>query len=601
MRSNRCSLSNRARRTGLGPLGLSVALALTAVAASAGAVPTTVETVGAVQSAEMAFRRGDCGRAASQYVALAQRVTDERVLARAAAVTLDCGDFGGASKAAAHWRELAPHDPQATLASVRAAAGQYHVPEATAAFEAWLAAGGVAALRPRNDARPTSPRDRPGSASRAAPTDADLLAAEISNLAEQAGVPVTLALLRGVQSPQMHAGVVQLSLAALSLTGWRFHDAINYAQAAQKAGADAAGCQAVLARAYAGLGEAAPALAAAAAATKAAPKEQAFATAETLGLLGRDSDARAELQAMRNKPGMEMQALRRLGVLAYNAGDFDEAKSDFSAVLKDGQSGAVALYYLSAIAERNDEVEAAVRGYLLLRGTGLESAGKARAARLLFKQGQKSEALELLGPENSAGPPAVVTSELARADLLANGGAVQDALVRVEETLARFPNHPDLLYQKSVLLERAGKLDVSLEQIEALLKQRPEDPSLANALGYTLVDHGRELPRADRLIHQALDVEPDNPAILDSAGWLQFKRGAPKAALPLLERAFRLDADGDIGAHWGEVLWSLGDRGHARSVWNRALLADPGNAAVLAAQARAGVPQLPTVSGGTSI
>jgi tetratricopeptide (TPR) repeat protein len=75
----------------------------------------------------------------------------------------------------------------------------------------------------------------------------------------------------------------------------------------------------------------------------------------------------------------------------------------------------------------------------------------------------------------------------------------------------------------------------------------------------------------------------------------------PQAALPLLERAYRLDQDGDIGAHWGEVLWALGDKTKAREVWNRALMADPDNVLVKAAQQRVGVPSLTIQGTGTSI
>jgi tetratricopeptide (TPR) repeat protein len=74
-----------------------------------------------------------------------------------------------------------------------------------------------------------------------------------------------------------------------------------------------------------------------------------------------------------------------------------------------------------------------------------------------------------------------------------------------------------------------------------------------------------------------------------------------REALPLLERAYRLAQDGDIGAHWGEVLWSLGEKSKAREVWNRAALADPDNVLLKAAQQRAGVPQMPATGTGTSI
>ena len=144
------------------------------------------------------------------------------------------------------------------------------------------------------------------------------------------------------------------------------------------------------------------------------------------------------------------------------------------------------------------------------------------------------------------------------------------------------------------MLEKAGHTDAAVTQLEALYRDRPEDGAIANALGFILADHSRDLARAERLISAALKSEPDNPAILDSMGWLDYRRGIAREALPLLERAFRLDQDGDIGAHWGEVLWSLGEKAKAREAWSRALIADPDNAPVKAAEQRAGVPQLST-------
>jgi Flp pilus assembly protein TadD len=158
-----------------------------------------------------------------------------------------------------------------------------------------------------------------------------------------------------------------------------------------------------------------------------------------------------------------------------------------------------------------------------------------------------------------------------------------------------------VLYQKAILLEKAGHTDAAIAQLETLYRDRPQDGAITNALGFILADHNRDLARAQRLISSALKAEPDNPAILDSLGWLQYRRGMLQAALPLLERAFRLDQDGDIGAHWGEVLWTLGDKAKARETWNRALMVDPDNALVKAAQQRAGVPSLSLQGTGTSI
>ena len=537
-----------------------------------------------VLTAEIALQRDDCGRAAANYTIAAQRLADVKLAERATGVALDCGQYPAAERAAARWRQLAPREPAALRAVMRAELGLYKIDDARAAFESWIKDGGGMA---------------PVKGSRGA-TD-DNLAEQVSQVALESGVSATYAMLRGTQATRLQSGRAQLALAGLAFDGWNYREALQYGQRALSAGAERAPTQLLLARAHAGLGEADQAVAAAGAARTAAPKDQSFAAVDVLILLGREREARMALENLRDSAALRPQAERRLGLLAFDRGDYDEAQSVFSTLVKDQESSVIAVYYLAAIAERRGESAAALRGYQMLTGTGLEAAARTRAATILYKAGQRSDALELLQAKEDAAPAARLEAEIAQAQLLSNGGEGNQALARIDDVLARFPGHPDVLYQKSILLEKAGRTDAAIATLEGLYRDRPQDSAISNALGFILADHDRDLPRAQRLISAALKSEPDNPAILDSLGWLEFRRGMLPAALPLLERAYRLDQDGDIGAHWGEVLWAMGDKVKARETWNRALMVDPDNALVKAAQQRAGVPSLPIQGTGTSI
>jgi Flp pilus assembly protein TadD len=108
-----------------------------------------------------------------------------------------------------------------------------------------------------------------------------------------------------------------------------------------------------------------------------------------------------------------------------------------------------------------------------------------------------------------------------------------------------------------------------------MLKERSDDPTLLNALGYTLADHTLELPHAESLIRRALVAMPDNPAAIDSLGWVQFRQGDARGAAVTLERAYSLGHDGEIAAHWGEALWVSGQQSEARRVWAAALAREP--------------------------
>lgn len=542
-----------------------------------------------IMTAEIALRRDDCGRAATDYTVAAQRLSSVQLAKRAAEVALGCGQYETASRAAARWHQLLPADPAPLHANVQAQLGLYRIDAARSAFQSWV------------QSAKTAPAPAPTPKDGKAAANSNDIVHQVQQLAEESGVPATLAMIRGVQTQSLQSSAGQLALADLALDGWNYREAVQYAQRALSGGAERAPAQLVLARAHAGLGEVDAAVAAASAAREAAPKEQSFADADVLLMLGREDEARQTLETLQQNPAFKSQAQRRLGLLAFSAGQYDEASRQFTQLLSDHDSSAVAVYYLAAIAERRDDAGTALRGYQLLAGTALESAARMRAATVLYKHGHRPEALKLLAPTSDATPALRVEAEIAQSQLLSDNGEAEQAVARVDDALARSPGHPDLLYQKAIVLEKAGHTDAAITQLEGLYRERPDDSAIANALGFILADHSRDLKRAEKLINAALKSEPDNPAILDSLGWLTYRRGMAREAAPVLERAFRLDQDADIGAHWGEVLWSLGEKAKAREAWSRALVADPDNAAVKAAEDRAGQPQLLSPGTGTSV
>jgi uncharacterized protein HemY len=77
-----------------------------------------------------------------------------------------------------------------------------------------------------------------------------------------------------------------------------------------------------------------------------------------------------------------------------------------------------------------------------------------------------------------------------------------------------------------------------------------------------------------------LELKPDDPFVLDSMGWLQYRLGNNAESIRLLKRALDIRGDAEIAAHLGEVLWVTGDRHEAESVWTRALRDTPDNEAL---------------------
>jgi predicted Zn-dependent protease len=183
-------------------------------------------------------------------------------------------------------------------------------------------------------------------------------------------------------------------------------------------------------------------------------------------------------------------------------------------------------------------------------------------------------------------PEEAVDLTISEAQLLGDHGDADAALKLLDASLKSHPQHPGLEYQRAIILEQAGHVNESVQALQQLLTERPDDPTLLNALGYTLADHARELAHAESLIRRALAQMPDNPAVLDSMGWVRFRRGDAAGALPSLERAYHISHDAQIAAHWGQALWVAGQQEAARKVWAEALARNPDSKPLRAVVAR---------------
>ncbi|MEC7378404.1 MAG: tetratricopeptide repeat protein, partial [Pseudomonadota bacterium] len=116
--------------------------------------------------------------------------------------------------------------------------------------------------------------------------------------------------------------------------------------------------------------------------------------------------------------------------------------------------------------------------------------------------------------------------------------------------------------------------------LRRIIEQEPQNAVALNALGYILTTRTDRLREARGYIEQALKLDPENPAILDSMGWVLFLEGRLDAALDYLARAWDAYPDPEVAAHYGEALWMSGAEDQARIIWQEGLEQD-GNHEVL--------------------
>ena len=122
-----------------------------------------------------------------------------------------------------------------------------------------------------------------------------------------------------------------------------------------------------------------------------------------------------------------------------------------------------------------------------------------------------------------------------------------------------------------------SEIDLSLMEadLRRIIQLNPGSPVAYNTLGYFLADSTDRYEEAYDLIKRAIELAPDDPAIIDSLGWVQYRLGLYDEARENLDRAYELFPDHEVAAHLGEVLWALGERSQARSIWRTALEIQP--------------------------
>jgi len=113
--------------------------------------------------------------------------------------------------------------------------------------------------------------------------------------------------------------------------------------------------------------------------------------------------------------------------------------------------------------------------------------------------------------------------------------------------------------------------------LKRLIQLKPDYAHAYNALGYSFAERNIRLGEAKELIEKALAISPEDSFIVDSMGWVLYRMGDLRGAAAQLRRAWDGRPDGEIGAHLGEVLWTLGDKEEARRVWQEALRSSPEN------------------------
>ena len=272
-----------------------------------------------------------------------------------------------------------------------------------------------------------------------------------------------------------------------------------------------------------------------------------------------------------------------IGLLSVQMEDFANAETHFLKALELGFKEPNQIYlYLGQVAERLQQDTEAQEWYGKV-GTDSQQYldAQLRSSVLTAKAGHLDEARKHLQelPDLTNEQRVIVTQT--EASLLQQAKRSQDAFDLLREAVANLPNSPELVYDYAMAAERVHQYDVMEHELRKLILLKPEMGQAYNALGYSLADRNERLDEAQKLIEKALSLSPDDYFILDSMGWVKYRRGQLSQALDYLKRAYAVESDPEIAAHLGEVLWQQGKHEEALKTLEEALRDHPDSEVLL--------------------
>jgi tetratricopeptide (TPR) repeat protein len=288
--------------------------------------------------------------------------------------------------------------------------------------------------------------------------------------------------------------------------------------------------------------------------------------------------ARKQFQYMADKNPDNPEFAYAIALISLQLNDLNSAETELKQVLSKGKKDqGTVQFYLGQLSEAKNNDDEAINYYRQIKDGDFLVPAQIRIAYLLSKRGQLAEARQVLHEIQTTDNEQRAKLAMIEAQLLREANQFDEAYRVLNQALEKLPNDIDLLYETAMMADKTGKPDVFEQLMRKLIKIKPDYAQAYNALGYGMLERNERIPEAMTLVEKALQLAPDDASIMDSVGWGYYRSGKLDESVKMLRRAYAGNANPEIAAHLGEVLWVRGDKAEAKKIWRDSLKENPGN------------------------
>ena len=498
-----------------------------------------------ILAGEMFIKQGNPDQAALHYVAAAQQTNDPAVAKRAVELAMNSKDTALAGRALERWVKLAPNSSEAL---------QYQ------ALTHLRAEKYDEALAELVKIRDTVEKE-----------EGHGFEFMVSLLSLESETNKSYEVFKRYASSVDSSMRAQLALASLALNADEFDAALKASNVVKQQGDKAQKLQAarLAAKALVGLEKLPEAIAELEAVSKTSKDTELLLDyARLLILADRRAEATPIYQQLYTSHPDNVDIIYTLGLLHLEQKDFKAAEPLIKKLLAIPERAEEASYFMGQIKEGQQQPKLAIEAYKQASVGRYAREATVRIAALLKDTENLAAARAWLAAQikSSTDDRRKVLLWQVDGQLLHDQEQYPEAIASFSQALALNKDDADVLYSRALSREKSGNFAAAETDLQAVLTLQPDNATVLNALGYMLAVNTQRYADATDLIGKALAARPDDPAVMDSMGWVLFRTGKLEEAENWLRKAYNLLPDPEVASHLVEVLIARGNKTEAKAI-----------------------------------
>ncbi len=261
----------------------------------------------------------------------------------------------------------------------------------------------------------------------------------------------------------------------------------------------------------------------------------------------------------------------RMALILIEKKMFDRAIGKLEEILRMAPESDKIRFYLAAVYEEIKKDELAVNHYLKIQPSSpFYGESMVHAGYLLKNMGQLDKAVNVLAKayENKKDYPQIYAMY---ASLLDEAKDYKKALEVLSVGLEKYPDNAQLHFYYGTIFDRTGDKEKVIANMQKVIELDPNHSQGLNYLAFTWAEMDKNMDEAEKLARRAVTLDPEDGYILDTLGWILFKRGNKKEALKFLEAATKFQPTvGIIAEHLGDIYRDLSMVEKAKSMYKKA-------------------------------